>query len=329
MEDDDLFWRCRYEGLTEDNLFHSYKNTKCFNFNGNDSYAKIQYNKELNNTLSKSHTISILCKIEAQPEKYDYWLIGEDKKNFIEFPIFRIDGLWKYSIGFNNSGAISGSIFNTKKQNTYSWIKRPLNEWTWITMSINVETNEVWFYCNGKLIKNLQNGSLTEEPIQFEGKLETYISDILIGKGMESGHSVADYIKGKIAKIKIYDKFTEREDINTILKNDITENLIFDLNNENIEWFNVEKTIENIEVYGNNTPYRREGRFYSLPHIDEGFANGKWIKGETTARNEKRFVLEMQQQKINYKEDGIKQLQYELVSKEEIYENCFMINVRL
>ena len=37
----------------------------------------------------------------------------------------------------------------------------------------------------------------------------------------------------------------------------------------------------------------------------------------------------MQQQKINYKEDGISQLKYELVSKEEISENCFMINVKL
>jgi hypothetical protein len=329
MEDDDLFWRCRYEGLTEDNLFHSYKNVKCFNFNGDNSYAKIKYNKELNDVISKSHTISILCKIEAQPEKYGNWLIGEEKRSFIEFPIFKIDGLWTYSIGVNNSGAICGSIFNTKQQNTYCWIKRPLNEWTWITMSVNQETNEVWFYCNGKLIKNLQNGSLAEESVKFEGNLEKYVNDILIGRGMEDSPSIANYIKGKISQIKIYDKFTEQKNINNILKNDIKENLIFDLNNENIEWSNVEETIEDIDVYGNNTPHRREGRFYSLPHEDEGFVNGKWIKGETTAKNERRFVLEMQKQKINYKEDGIKQLQYELISKEEISENCFMINVKL
>ena len=329
MEDDDLFWRCRYEGLTEDNLFHSYKNVKCFNFNGNDSYAKIKYDKQINDTLSKSHTISILCKIEPQPEKYKPWLIGEETKSFVEFPIFKIDTLSSYSIGFNNSGAICGSIYNNKKQNTYSWIKRPINEWTWITMSVNQEMGEVWFYCNGKLIKNLKNGSLDEEPVNFEGKLQSYVDDILLCKGMVGNNFVADYTKGKIAQIKIYNNFTEREDINTILKNDITENLIFDLNNENIEWFNAEETIENIEVYGNNTPYRREGRFYSLPHIDEGFVDGKWSKGETTAKNEKRFVLEMQQRKINYKEDGISQLKYELVSKEEISENCFMINVTL
>ena len=42
--------------------------------------------------------------------------------------------------------------------------------------------------------------------------------------------------------------------------------------------------------------------------MDEGFINGQWAKGETTAKNEKRFVTEMQQGKINYKEDGLNKI---------------------
>jgi hypothetical protein len=76
-------------------------------------------------------------------------------------------------------------------------------------------------------------------------------------------------------------------------------------------------------------PFRRDGNFYCLPHLDEGFVNGKWFKGETTARNEKRFVTEMQQKKIDYKKDGINNMRYELVSIVDYTENCKMINVTL
>ena len=63
--------------------------------------------------------------------------------------------------------------------------------------------------------------------------------------------------------------------------------------------------------------------------IDEGFVNGKWVKGETTAKNERRLFLEMKKEKLNYKEDGIAQIKYDLVSKEQISDNAWMINVKL
>ena len=66
-----------------------------------------------------------------------------------------------------------------------------------------------------------------------------------------------------------------------------------------------------------------------LPHKDEGLVNGKWAKGETTAKNEERYVLKMQQGKIDYKEDGIKQVEYELVSEEKLTPWAKMLNIRL
>jgi hypothetical protein len=66
-----------------------------------------------------------------------------------------------------------------------------------------------------------------------------------------------------------------------------------------------------------------------LEHPDEGYSKGKWIKGETTARNEKRFIFEMQQGKINYKKDGINNLNYTLASIEELTPKAKMINVIL
>jgi uncharacterized protein CbrC (UPF0167 family) len=94
---------------------------------------------------------------------------------------------------------------------------------------------------------------------------------------------------------------------------------------------NVEITEENIDVVENVVPYRRDGKFYCLPHIDEGFKNGVWAKGATTARNEKRFVTEMQQQKINYKEDGLKQILdvLDIINVDETnYPNTKFINVK-
>ena len=69
-----------------------------------------------------------------------------------------------------------------------------------------------------------------------------------------------------------------------------------------------------------------------MPHIDEGFVNGNWVKGETTARNEKRFVTEMQQGKIEYKSDGLKQIMgiIEIENIDDIiYHNTKFINVKI
>ena len=54
----------------------------------------------------------------------------------------------------------------------------------------------------------------------------------------------------------------------------------------------------------------------------------KWAKGETTARNERRYVLQMQQGEWDYKSDGMNSLKYELVSVEELTPNAKMINVK-
>ena len=92
---------------------------------------------------------------------------------------------------------------------------------------------------------------------------------------------------------------------------------------------NVETKTEDIKVPNSILPHRVEGRLRCLPHKDEGIVNGGFVKGETTARNERRYVLEMQQDKINYKSDGIKQVKYELISEEKLTPFATMINIKL
>jgi hypothetical protein len=128
--------------------------------------------------------------------------------------------------------------------------------------------------------------------------------------------------KGKISELKIYDASID----------EIKENPILHFNSskpfEGAVYNNVVMGKENIEVMKDILPFRRKGKFECLPHVDEGFVDGKWAKGETTARNEKRFVTEMQQGKINYKNDGMNSLKHNV--KNVFYNNnTKIINVEL
>ena len=88
--------------------------------------------------------------------------------------------------------------------------------------------------------------------------------------------------------------------LNRNFENGIEENI------SNLECeYNTPLSKEKFTIINNIIPYRREGNFDCMYHVDEGFVNGKWAKGETTAKNEKRYVLQMQQGKINYKNEGI------------------------
>ena len=50
----------------------------------------------------------------------------------------------------------------------------------------------------------------------------------------------------------------------------------------------------------------------------------KWAKGETTAKNEYRYIMGMQQGKINYKEDGLNKI-LEVLEVEASFSNISLI----
>jgi hypothetical protein len=126
----------------------------------------------------------------------------------------------------------------------------------------------------------------------------------------------------------MFDRFFS--DINECLNS--VDNLLVDVNFETVKSQNIEITNESIDVIENIIPFRREGSFYCIPHIDEGYVGGNWAKGETTARNEKRFVTEMQQGKIDYKNDGLKNILEMMVIDNidvSLYPNTSFINVKM
>jgi hypothetical protein len=294
QEDDDLFWRCYYEGLTTGNVYKQYLNKSIGEFNGDNSYLTMDADREISACLHSEHTISILFNAEQQPDKVPIWLVGDPNRKFIEYPLLRKDGSWTWGASFNNSRAVSMVYFDKANRHHYNYGKRFEHLWTWLVLSYSKEHGGLDMYINNEKI------NLTTS-LAAGLKSHDSIKQFLIGFCNHTN----TYYKGKIADIKIFDRYFDNVEDVLNAKSNIILNCDFE-NMDNIGNNNVKIIKEDIEVIGNIIPYRREGKFYCLPHIDEGFVNGTWAKGETTARNEKRFVSEMQQRKIDYKNDGLK-----------------------
>jgi hypothetical protein len=200
-------------------------------------------------------------------------------------------------------------------------------------MVVDTNENKMHWYLNGRE-SDARLGTGTQSPLSYNEPLKRY--------GMEPfyvGYSkspVESFFKGGVASIQMWDRCLTAEEIKNLHKETPEENLVLDIFTMNLEFGdmkNIELTKEKIQIPHTILPHRRNGRFTCLPHQTEGLINvggvDKWAKGETTARNERRYILEMQQGKINYKNDGISSLNYELISKEQIANNCYMINVKL
>jgi hypothetical protein len=324
QEDDDLFWRCHFEDMTTGRTIKIEKNKTVAKFDGETSAIFIPTNREISSCLHNDHTITLTFNAEQQDEKVPIWLVGDENKQFIEYPILRKDGSWTWGLSFNNSRAVTMNVFDRTNMRHYNWAKRYEGMWTQVTLSYNSEEKRAYFYINDELICQM-NGIKENTPFPINNDLKTHdaIKPFVLGF---CPHTNTRY-KGKISDFKIYNKFFN--DINDVSKN--TDNIVldFNFNDENSIKQNVHITNEDIEIIENVVPFRRDGRFYCLPHIDEGFINGKWAKGETTAKNEKRFVTEMQQRKIDYKKDGLNNLKFKLVKTVMFTDNCKMYNVTL
>ena len=331
MEDDDLFWRCVMEGYADKTKLDYDKEEYVAYFNGIDSKIELTPSREQRNAISNSHTVSILVKADQQIEKVPIWLIGDSERQFVEYPIFRKPG-YDWGLSFNNSRAYTVMLWDRMKTHLYQWIKRYENQWTWITLAVNADKKFIHFYLNGKE-SDARLGTGTSSPLQYVEPLKRYgIEPFQIGYSAGNGET---YFKGGIAQIQMWDRCLSKTEIKNLHKETPEDNLVLDLFTMALDFgnrTNVELKKEKIEIPNTILPYRRDGRFKCLPHQTEGLIKvdgiDKWAKGETTAKNEERYILQMQQGKIDYKSDGINSMKYELVSVDTIYNRHKMINVK-
>ena len=190
-------------------------------------------------------------------------------------------------------------------------------------------------------------GTGTHSPQEFEGMLKRYGNvDYYLGTTPSvSEDDISRWFKGDIADVKMWNRALTSQEVKDLGTNPTDDGLVlhYDFKGGSVQdrseegndgvSYNCELNNEEIKIQHTIVPHRVPGRMTCLPHKDEGLVKidgvDKWAKGETTARNEKRFVYEMQQGKWDYKSDGINSLKYELVSIEEITPNAKFINIKL
>ena len=334
MEDDDLFWRCHMEGLTRNtHLTHQPLKQKYWRFNGQDSYIKIPFSREIRGLTAGSHTISILTRAFQQPEKNPIFLLGDRNNRYIEYPIFRLPG-YDYGISFNNSRAMTLTFWNTFNEHNYMWVKRYDNQWSWVTVVVDENTNAAYLYLNGTEVDS-KGGFGSPSPLKWTGNLKNYgTSPIYLGMtpSAEEGSPVK-YFKGDIAKVFAWKRALTPQEVAVmhlnLPKGDFVLNLDADNPFTSAEYNQVETQEETFNIPNSIIPYRVEGKFKCLPHPDEGIVDGKFVKGDTTAANERRYVLQMQQGKVDYKQDGINNIKYEFLGEEKLTPWAKMLNIKL
>jgi len=341
MEDDDLFWRCVLEGYANTS-YAGYEKTKSFlRFSGNNSYVKIPASSTLEELTHKSHTVSILVRAFHQEDKIPIYLIGSEDKKFVEYPIFRRPG-YDYGVSYNNSRAYTVMLWDMFNKPIYQWMKRYENQWTWVTFTVDSNSKKIHVYLNG-IESQASSGTGVDSPASYSGGLKKYDNqDYFLGTTPSVNEKdAAKYFKGDIGKLIIWNRCLSKKEIVSSFNNKI-EGAILDYDftsdkllkdttghDNNGLVINCEKLEETIKVPHTVIPYRTPGRMDCLDHIDEGFIDGKWAKGETTAKNEYRYIMGMQQGKIDYKKDGMSNLKYTLVGIEELTPKAKMINVLL
>ena len=334
MEDDDLFWRCHLEGMTNDTYLPvTLEKQNYLTFDGKNSYAKVPYQRDFKALTQRSHTISALVRCYQQPDKNKVFLIGDEKRQYVEYPIVRLPG-YDYGLSFNNSRALSFTFWNVFNKHNYMWLKRYDKQWSWITAVINEDDHLAHFYLNGTEVDS-KVGLGSPSPLRFDGKLKNYGSnDYYLGMSpSQPDDSSFKYFKGDIAMIHAWDRALTPKEVKNLHKKRPDEGLVLDVDlnypKTPVEIFNAKTNQEDIRVPNSIIPHRVEGRMRCLPHPDEGIVDGKFVKGETTARNERRYVLEMQKGTWDYKGDGIKQLKYELVERRELAPFASMLDITL
>ena len=336
MEDDDLFWRCYLEGLLRVDEYCFLPDTGYLHFSGEDASVEIPVKNfpGLRNFSSKSHTVSILCRAYQQPQKQEIYLLGDQNRKYIEYPIFRIPG-YDYGISFNNSKTLSLQFWNSFNQHNYMWAKRYDQQWSWVTVTFDVDNRVVRFYLNGMEV-DAKHGHGSESPMRWVGRLKSYgpQSCFLGTTPSVPKDDAARYFKGDIAKVRVYNRVLDESEVIDLYRtdpdpDDIILNLDFSGENKGIITNNVVYKKEDLHIPHSMLPVRKPGRFTCLYHRDEGIVNGRFAKGEPTARNERRYMLAMQQGKVDYKRDGIAQLEgkYKYLGTDQIAPWAKMINI--
>jgi len=215
MEDDDLLWRCHYEGYTNQQYMDFTDQPQDFlSFNGNGSFIEIPCTRSLRRLTNRDHTVSVMVRSQQQEDKVPIYLVGDEDRRFCEYPIIRRPG-YDWGLSYNNSRAYTSQLWNNQKEHLYSWMKRYENQWSMVTLV--VRGNNIHFYLNGKE-SDARWGTGTPSPLSFEGLLKRYGNQpyFLGTTPSVTNDDPSKWFKGDISDVKMWDRALDEDEIKSL-----------------------------------------------------------------------------------------------------------------
>ena len=322
FEDDDLLFRVNEKKIPIDTKIigkNQFKKIYGLTFGSDDSYIKIA-KKDL---LDFEKDTSIL--ISFKPDD----IISNPNKDYDEYTVFSIPG-YDTSISFNSFSRYNFCTFSEEEKNVF---------YANSNIKPNYKTNIcVRFNVTEKIISVFQDGELIEDINHFE-KLIKYNKEsfFYLGVGDPNREHDLKYFKGHMDSFAVFNDILEDEEIKEISKNryfGLTQNFGNYISSHTLQTYYDAKFIKDyklIDLSGNGNdgeiinceitelefepykevkiPFRRESKFGSLFHKENGFFNNKW-KHKATRWNQLRFQNEVLLDDKLIKNDGLSTLEF-------------------
>lgn len=358
-EDDDLFYRCNTMGYTNiEDIGQTFGEKYAAFFNRQGDHIQIDSSPSLASLTNNSYTFSLMVKTDHRSD-IPLYNFGDKTSTFIHMPIISRDGFSFFT--YTNTYAYNSIVIDDQKNMTDLWIKRYMNQWTHIMISVDTKKRTMRLYVNGREANHI-DGEGEKSPVGFSHPLYdfTHKPYIIGSKKFDSfrinaffdklvkSSTTSRWFKGQIANMRFWNKaFTPQQaaayfaapDNNTfndtmVLHYDfetVDNKRVIDKSGNNnhgkISGCKIEKThighMQSIAL-----PYRRECKFRALFHQTEAPDYEQDIKKNTFSQSEKDFALKLQYDDLGMDKHGLTDLDYELVRKEVIFDNHMMLHVK-
>jgi len=323
FEDDDIRYRCMLEnvGLRTFSLQNKFVTSRGLKLNGENAYVSTR------NLLKSNRDFSFF--IEFYPHEVMY----DTEKDFDKYSLLSIPG-FDFSINYTSFNRFQVEFFNEDRKyyQVYSDVINLINSRVGIGVTYIRKDKKLLFYINGKKIGDTIH----------EGEIYPYHKERVIYLGCSKAKE--HFLPTTYTTFAYYDCALTKEDFASINNNreiSLLENFENYNNCGNLKTyfdFKYLKEYKAIDLSGNGNegeiekgepiniskltvnkhgiPYRKTGRVKKLPHINNGFYEGKW-KHQSTRWNQIRFNNEVEKGYYNTKLDGLSNLQFKTHSKKQ------------
>lgn len=191
-------------GATYDSNRYKKPNT-ALKFNGSSDYVSVAHNNKLSITSDKSISLWFKIPNASGLTFYPSMVYKQGQGDFSNYVIFFAEessyGVNRYKIGFQQgANNTNKDLFTKEKYPDY------INQWVNIVGTYSSSDGYMRIYFNGKLSDSLSAPNLTSY---------TSTDDLQIGRGNKANFS-ANYFKGSIDEVRIYDRALNNDEVTAL-----------------------------------------------------------------------------------------------------------------